>query len=206
MRRVLDANLGRLAGPNETLETAYRRELQALQDARRGVAGVLASEKRLELEASALAEVAQRASVSATSALAVFDEAAARREVAREAAALAQRERFLDVAAAIRVQRIALEAFAERIRERVDRVRSEKLARGVRLAVARATSRASEGVERDGDHRNDAAYVVERAQEAMRDAQARLASIPRASDACIEARVAALRCELALPKLEGPSP
>jgi len=49
-----NAAMDRLEDPRETLEVAYRKQLAAVQDARRGVADVLTSEKRLEMEAESL--------------------------------------------------------------------------------------------------------------------------------------------------------
>ena len=50
----VQAALDRVEDPRETLEAAYQKQLAALADARRGVAEVLTSEKRLELEAESL--------------------------------------------------------------------------------------------------------------------------------------------------------
>ncbi len=198
----VNATLDRLEDPRESLEVAYRKELQALADTRRGVADVLTAEKRLEIEASALAAAAERATAAARMALARGDEPGARRELAREESVVAQRERLLDEVAAIRVQRTTLEELGERIRARVDRLRSEKLTLGARFAVARATTRAGEAITGLRDDVDEVGPMIERAENAARDAQARAAALVEltgagspvaAHDARIDARLRALR-------------
>jgi phage shock protein A len=214
-RRLVDlfgskanAALDRVEDPRETLEVAYRKEVAALQDARRGVADVLTSEKRLELEASALRGTSERATAAAADAARAGDDDAARRALEREAFAEQQRERMLEEAAAIRAQRLALEAMTERLQQRVERFRTEKLALGARYTVAKATVRAGESVSGLSDEMADVARIVEHARDASRDAQARAAALVelsgvsasttsvRVDDARIVARLAALKAEI----------
>jgi len=81
-----------------SLEAAYRRELAALSGARRGIAQILANERRLDSEAATLHD------------------------------GTAARERLLAVTAALRARRVALEALADEVLARLERVRSAKLA------------------------------------------------------------------------------
>ncbi len=203
------AALDRLEDPRDALEAAYREQLAALQEALRGVADVLTSEKRLELEAETLRAAAGRATAAATQAARAGDDESARRALRRESVALGQRERLLAEIADIGAQRRALEAFAERLRERVEQSRTEKLALGARFATAKAAARAGEHVLGLSDDMAAVARKVERARDASRAAQARAAALTELAaggidrsalddSALIDARLAALKGETPL--------
>ncbi len=199
------AAMDRLEDPRETLELAYRKQLDAVADARRGVADVLTSEKRLELEAESLRATGDRFARSAAEAASAGDDAAARRALEREAIAATQRERLETEVVQVRAQRVALESLAERMQQRADMFRTEKLALGARYAAARATTRAGENVTGLSSGMEDVAAMVERAQEKAREAQARAAALMqlagsdasasnvRVDEARIEARLRALK-------------
>jgi phage shock protein A len=199
------AAMDRLEDPRETLELAYRKQLEAVADARRGVADVLTSEKRLELEAESLRATGERFARSAAEAAAAGDDAAARRALEREAIAATRRERLESEIVQVRAQRVALESLAERLQQRADTFRTEKLALGARYAAARATTRAGENVTGLSSGMEDVAAMVERAQEKAREAQARAAALMqlagsdasasnvRVDEARIEARLSALK-------------
>lgn len=109
----------------------------------------------------------------------------------------------------IGAQRRALEAFAERLRERVEQSRTEKLALGARFATAKAAARAGEHVLGLSDDMAAVARKVERARDASRAAQARAAALTELAaggidrsalddSALIDARLAALKGETPL--------
>ena len=171
------AAMDRLEDPRETLELAYRKQLEAVADARRGVADVLTSEKRLELESESLRSTGERHSLAAAEAVSAGDDAVARRALEREAIATMQRDRLANEVAQVRAQRVALESLAERMQQQAEFFRTEKLALGARYAAARATSRAGENVTGLSSGMEEVAAMVERAQEKAREAQARAAAL-----------------------------
>jgi len=201
------AALDRVEDPVQSLEAAYRTQVAAHEEARRGVADVLTSEKRLEIEVQALAAAGERALGSARDAARAGDDPSARRALEREAFITLQRERLLDEIGDVRGQRIALEAMTEALRRRVEIARTEKLALGARYATAKATMRAGENVTGLSAEVNEVARMVERARDKSRDVQARAAALTElagisggdpaagANAARIESRLAALKAE-----------
>jgi len=197
------AALDRIEDPRDALDGVYRKQIAVLQDARRGVADVLTNEKRLELEAETLRATAERATSAAERAAHAGDDAGARRALRREAFAIEQRDRLLSEIADIRGQRLGLEALTERLRERVELLRTEKVTLQARYTTAKAASRAGENVVGISDDMFAAAQSIERARSASRDAQARAAAltelaggdfdVERPSDTLIESRLAALK-------------
>ncbi len=178
-----EAAMDRLEQPAETLESAFRKQLAALDDARRGVADVLTAEKRLEIEAQALLNSVERYRAAAHAAVDAGDDEAARRALGREEFALAQRERLLAQAAEIRAHRVSLESTVEKLRMRIDLFRTEKLALGARLTSARATVRASEMLGGLSTDSAEIARSVERARDRVVQAQARAEALSQLASA-----------------------
>jgi phage shock protein A len=183
------AALDAVEDPVESMELAYRSQLAALEEGRRGVAEVLTSEKRLELEVNALAAGIVRATEAAAAAARAGDDAAARRVLEREAFLTGQRERLLDEIADVQTQRRGLEALVERLGERVERLRTEKLALAARYATARAGVRAGSSVTGLSNETAEVAQLVERARERSRNIQARAAALAELAGSSAAARV-----------------
>jgi phage shock protein A len=186
-----NAALDRIEDPRETLELAYQKQLAALQDARRGVADVLTSEKRLELEADSLRNNAERYSKSAAEAARAGNDAAARSALEREAFVNAQRDRLLSEVAGVRAQRQGLEDLAERISRRVESFRTEKIALGARYAAAKATSRAGATVTGISSDMEDVVRMVEQARDKSAEAQARAAALVQLAGTGVDSAAAA---------------
>jgi phage shock protein A len=165
----LNGELDAREDPMRALEAAYAKEVQTSREAQRGVAEVLTGQKRLELEAESLRLSAERFASAA----------AAGDERARDRAGFVtmQRERLLDAIDDLRAQRVLLEATAEKIRQRAELFRTEKLALSARYAAAKASARAGEHITGLSDEAAAAADAVERARDAARDVLARAAAL-----------------------------
>ncbi len=165
----LNGELDAREDPMRALEAAYAKEVQTSREAQRGVAEVLTGQKRLELEAESLRLSAERHAAAA----------AAGDERARERAGFVtmQRERLLEAIDDLRAQRVLLEATAEKIRQRAELFRTEKLALSARYAAAKASARAGEHITGLSDEAAAAADAVERARDAARDVLARAAAL-----------------------------
>ncbi|MBC5811508.1 MAG: PspA/IM30 family protein [Candidatus Eremiobacteraeota bacterium] len=176
------ATLDRLEDPNETLEVAYQREVEALQEVRRGVTDVLTAEKRLELETNALRSAAARHRTVAEAAVRAGDDEKARLALGREAFVEMQTERLGEQIADVRLQRVALESNAEKLRMRVELFRTEKLAMGARYAASKATAKASETLGGLSSNAQDVARMVDRAREKTLATQARAEALTELAD------------------------
>jgi len=188
--------------PVESMERAYRSQLAAYAEARRGVAEVLASEKRLELEVNALGAGIGRATEAAVAAARAGDDLAARRALEREAFLSTQREELLEEIADVHTQRRGLEDLVARLGERVERLRTEKIALDARDATARAGVRAGAAVMGLSNDTAEIAQLADRARERSRNIQARAVALAEragpfaarhAGDEVIARRLAALK-------------
>jgi len=172
----LNGELDAREDPMRALEAAYAQEVATSREAQRGVAEVLTGQKRLELEAESL-----RLSGERYAAAGAGDGPEA--DLARERAAFValQRERLHAAIEELRAQRAMLETTAEKIRQRAELFRTEKLALGARYAAAKASARAGEHVTGLSKEAAAAADAVERARDAARDVLARAAALAEMS-------------------------
>ena len=87
---VVKAKLNKLIGaaedPSETLDYSYERQLQLLQNVKRGVADVVTSKKRLQLQTDQLEQSIVKLETQARQALAAGREDLARQALERKAA------------------------------------------------------------------------------------------------------------------------
>ncbi len=130
---LLNTELDAREDPMRALDAAYAKEVQTSREAQRGIADVLTGQKRLEMEAESLRLSAERY------------EASDGDPRAKERAAFVrmQRGRLLEAVDDLRAQRASLEATAEKIRQRAELFRTEKLALSARYAAAKASVRAA---------------------------------------------------------------
>jgi len=88
IQQKVNSVLDRAEDPNQALDLSYQKQLEALQQVRRGVADVLTSEKRLELQRNELQQSQSKLQAQAREALARF-------AAALDALPALQREAFL---------------------------------------------------------------------------------------------------------------
>jgi len=202
-----NAALARAEDPVQTLEYAYGKQLDALQDVRRGIADVLTSEKRLEIERGRFEMEQSRARAFAADALGRGDEAGARAALERAASGVAAAQRLGAEIDAVRAQREALQQTATELAARIDAMRAQKVALAARVAAATATTRAAESVLGLSADSYEVERMVERARDRSLQIQARaealadLAAPPEhdatrlSATAWVEEELAALRAD-----------
>src|SRR6476469_8349135 len=84
--------LDRAENPNETLDYSYERQLQQLQNVKRGIADVTTAKKRLELQYTSLQQQVEKLDGQARQALQAGREDLAREALTRKTAVQAQLE------------------------------------------------------------------------------------------------------------------
>src|ERR671931_22651 len=84
IKAKFSALLGRAENPRETLDYSYERQLQSLQDVKRGVADVVTAKKRLQLQTQQLEQNLVKLDTQARQALAVGREDLARQALERK--------------------------------------------------------------------------------------------------------------------------
>ncbi len=167
----------RTEDPLEALEAAYRRQADALQQARRGIAEVVTSHKRLELQARRFRESQGRLREQARQALLSGREDLARIFLTRAQAAATQLASLELQVAGLREQEARLELATQRLKARVEGFRSQKDVFRAQYSAARASARIGESMTGISREMGDVGRMLEAARERTREMQARAAAI-----------------------------
>ncbi len=167
----------RTEDPLEALDVAYRRQAEALQQALRGIAEVVTSHKRLELQAKRFRESQGRLRDQARQALLSGREDLARIALTRAQAAAAQLASLELQVAGLREQEARLELATHRLKARVEGLRSQKEVFRAQYSAARAAVRIGESMTGISREMGDVGRMLEAARERTREMQARAAAI-----------------------------
>ncbi len=169
-----------LAGPEDpvqALDQAYLRQLQSLQQVRRGVAQVVVAGRRLELHASELEQSQERLRDEARLALREGREDLARLVLTRSQEArseLASLERQVE---RLKQQEQDLEVTSRRLEARVESFRSQRDTVRAQLSAAQASAAIGEAVTGISGDLGRVRLLLERAREEAAQMEARAAAI-----------------------------
>ena len=159
--------------PRETLDRAYARQLQLQQKMRQGVADVVTSRKRIELQARQLERSAVKLEGQARLALQQGHEDLAREALSRRALALSEVEDLKEHNALLAAGEAQLLEAARRVDLQVQQFRTRKEAVKSVYTAAQARTRAGEslaGLDRDD---SELLVALQRAENKIIDTQAR---------------------------------
>ena len=169
--------LDKAEDPRQTLDYSYERQLEMLQQVRRGVVDVATSRKRLELQIQQLQTSAERGQQQAAQAL-----SAGREDLAREA--LTRRsgvqQQVLDLERQLQdlqAQEDKLVTAQQRLQAKVEAFRTRKETIKANYSAAEAQSRIGEAVSGMGEEMGDVGLAVQRAEDKTAALQARAGAI-----------------------------
>ena len=169
--------LDRVEDPRETLDYSYERQLDLMQEMRRGIAEVTTSRKRIELQADRLRRSDSKLERQALQALEQN-----REDLAREA--LTRREAIQSELADLEVQHEQLKAeedkmveAARRLETRIQAFRSRKETMKATYAAAEAQTRVGEAVTGISKEMGDLGRSMQRAEDRIAQMQARAGAI-----------------------------
>ena len=174
--------LGRLEDPVEAIDLAYRRQLESLQQVRRGVAEVVTATKRLEMQAAELQQSEARLQAQARTALAQDREDLARLALTRAQAAHGQLGTLREQVDQLRRQQGTLEATAQKLQAKVEGFRTQRETLRAQYSAAQASVRIGETVTGLSAETADVQRAVERAHERTQEMRARASAIDELID------------------------
>ena len=136
--------LDRAEDPSVTLDYSYEKQLEMLQDVKRGVADVVTAKKRLELQTQKLEQELPKLDDQARKALAAGREDLARAALERKAVAQQQLQGLDQQIAGLESQQEKLMANEKRLSAKVEAFRSQKEVIKAQYSAAEAQVRISE--------------------------------------------------------------
>jgi len=169
--------LDRAEDPRETLDYSYEKQLELLQQVRRGVADVATSRKRLELQAEQLVSSADKLQQQASQAVSAGREDLAREALTRRSAALEQLADLGRQHASLQAQETKLTFSAQRLQSKVEAFRTRKETIKATYTAAEAQTKMGEAFSGISEEMADVGLAMQRAEDKTAQLQARAGAI-----------------------------
>jgi phage shock protein A len=177
IKSKFSALLNRAENPRETLDYSYERQLQSLQDVKRGVADVVTAKKRLQLQTTQLEQNLVKLDGQARQALAAGREDLARQALERKSGVQQQLQDLDAQVQSLEQQQEKLVASEQQLAARVERFRSEKEVIKAQYSAAEAQVRIGEAATGIGRQMEDTGLAIQRARDKTEQMQARAGAI-----------------------------
>jgi len=169
--------LDKAEDPRETLDYSYERQLELLQQVRRGVADVATSKKRLELQQTQLEKSVQKLEGQARDALAAGREDLARTALERKKAAQLQLQGLDEQHTQLQAEQDKLIQAEQRLTAKVEAFRTQKETIKAQYTAAEAQAKIGEAVSGISEEMGDVGMSMQRAQDKVATMQARAGAI-----------------------------
>ena len=177
VKAKFSALLNRAENPRETLDYSYERQLQSLQDVKRGVADVVTAKKRLQLQTQQLEQNVVKLDGQARQALAAGREDLARQALERKSAVQQQLQDLDSQVQSLEQQQEKLVASEQQLAARVEQFRSQKEVIKAQYSAAEAQVRIGEAATGIGRQMEDTGFAIQRAKDKTEQMQARASAI-----------------------------
>jgi len=220
----VSAAVDKAEDPSQALDLSYQKQLEALQQARRSVADVLTSEKRLELQADQLTQSIGKLQGQARTALGQGKEDLAREALTRAQLAQTQLDGLTQQIATVKQQEQKLEITVQKLQARIETFRMQRDTMKAQYQAAKASTNVAETATGLSEQMADVSMMVDRSRDKIAQMQARSAAVGQlldsgvlddpgasggddidrqlgsgAGDAAVQAQLDAMKQQIALP-------
>jgi phage shock protein A len=169
--------LDRAEDPSETLDYSYEQQLQLLQNVKRGIADVVTSKKRLQLQTDQLEKSLVKLDTQARQALGAGREDLARAALERKSAAQQQLQGLDQQVAQLEDQQEKLTASERQLSAKIEAFRSQKEVIKAQYSAAEAQVRIGEAATGIGEQMADTGLAIQRAKDKTEQMQARAGAV-----------------------------
>ncbi|MGA8297684.1 MAG: PspA/IM30 family protein [Acidimicrobiales bacterium] len=165
--------LDRVEDPRDTLDLSYEKQLEQLQQVRKGLADIATARKRIELQATQLKQNADKLQDQAKTALAQNNEDLAREALSRRASIATQLEQMKTQHDQLVAQQDKLTLTSQQLEARVSTFRTQKETLKASYTAAEAQTKIGEAVAGISESMGDTGLAMQRAQDKIESMQAR---------------------------------
>ena len=169
--------LDRAEDPGETLDYSYEKQLELLQNVKRGIADVVTAKKRLELQETQLQQSLVKLDAQAREALAAGREDLARQALERKSGLQQQLQSLDEQTKQLEQQQEKLIASEKTLSAKVEAFRSQKETIKAQYSAAEAQVRIGEAATGIGEQMADTGLAIQRAKDKTEEMQARASAI-----------------------------
>ncbi|MCX9010763.1 MAG: PspA/IM30 family protein [Candidatus Methanoperedens sp.] len=169
--------LNKFEDPRETLDYSYEKQLELLQNVKRGVAEVTTAKKRLELQKVKLEQNVQKLDEQAREAVKAGREDLARVALERKSTSQAEIANLTQQIADVAKQQEKLMATEKSLSAKIETFRSTKETIKAQYSAAEAQVKITESVSGISEEMSDVGLAVQRAQDKTEDMKARASAL-----------------------------
>ena len=169
--------LNRAENPNETLDYSYEKQLQSLQNVKRGVADVVTAKKRLELQTTQLEQNVVTLDTQARQAVGAGREDLARQALERKSGIQQQLQDLDTQVKQLQDQQEKLVASEKQLSAKIEQFRSQKEVIKAQYSAAEAQVRIGEAATGIGREMDNTGLAIQRAKDKTEQMQARASAI-----------------------------
>jgi phage shock protein A len=169
--------LDRAEDPAETLDYSYERQLELLQNVKRGIADVVTAKKRLELQETQLQQSVVKLEGQARQAVAAGREDLARQALERKSGLQQQLQNLDQQTQQLEQQQEKLVASEKALSAKVEAFRTQKETIKAQYSAAEAQVRIGEAATGIGEQMADTGLAIQRAKDKTEQMQARASAI-----------------------------
>src|SRR3954471_24416201 len=159
--------------PGETLDYSYERQLELLQNVKRGIADVVTAKKRLEMQEAQLQQSVVKLETQAREAVAAGREDLARQALERKSGLQEQLQSLDQQAEQLQQQQDKLVASEKALSAKVEAFRTQKETIKAQYSAAEAQVRIGEAATGIGEQMADTGLAIQRAKDKTEQMQAR---------------------------------
>ena len=181
-QQKVSAAVNKAEDPSQALDLSYQKQLDVLQQARRSVADVLTSEKRLELQADQLRQSIAKLQNQARTALGQAKEDLAREALTRAQMAQTQLDGLTQQIETVKQQEQKLEITVQKLQTRIETFRMQRDTMKAQYQAAKATTNVSEAATGLSEQMADASMMVDRSRDKIAQMQARSEAVDQLLD------------------------
>ena len=165
--------LDRAEDPGETLDYGYQKQLELLQNVKKGIADVVTSKKRLQMQTEKLQQQVVKLDTQARQALAQGREDLARMALERKQVAQTELQTLDAQIAQLEQQQQQLTDNEQKMRAKIEAFRTKKEVIKAQYSAAEAQVRISEAANGVGEQMADLGLAIQRAQDKTENMKAR---------------------------------
>src|SRR3954464_11501804 len=165
--------LDRAEDPGETLDYGYQKQVELLQNVKKGIADVVTSKKRLQMQTEKLQQQVVKLDTQARQALSQGREDLARMALERKTVAQTELQSLDAQIAQLEQQQQQLTDNEQKLRTKIEAFRTKKEVIKAQYSAAEAQVRISEAANGVGEQMADLGLAIQRAQDKTENMKAR---------------------------------
>jgi phage shock protein A len=169
--------LDRAEDPGETLDYGYQKQVELLQNVKKGIADVVTSKKRLQMQSSKLEQNIVKLDTQARQALSQGREDLARMALERKTLAQNELQSLDSQVTELEAQQEALTANEQKLRQKIEQFRTKKEVIKAQYSAAEAQVRISEAANGVGEEMADLGLAIQRAEDKTETMRARASAV-----------------------------